>query len=189
MRIDVVTPPAAEPVTIAEAKDHCRVVHNADDTLIGAQISAAREYVERIIGYALVAQSLRGTLDCFPPTICVQGVGIAVTSLAYTDVDGVEQILAPAAYSIDVSGGGARITPAFGTTWPSVRAQPACVRLEFTAGYAVPSVPASLKAAIKLIVGDLYENREAAVTQQGVMVTIENPTVDTLIFPHRIVLP
>lgn len=47
-------------------------------------------------------------------------------------------------------------------------------------------VPAPLRAAILLLVGDLYANREAGITGT---IHVENPTVDRLMFPYRRVSP
>ncbi|MCY1249378.1 hypothetical protein D9M72_629060 [compost metagenome] len=47
-------------------------------------------------------------------------------------------------------------------------------------------VPAPLRAAILLLVGDLYANREARITGT---IHVENPTVGRLMFPYRRVLP
>jgi uncharacterized phage protein (predicted DNA packaging) len=44
------------------------------------------------------------------------------------------------------------------------------------------NVPASIKAACLLMVGDLFENREAQLTSGGI---IENPAVKNLLYPHR----
>lgn len=49
------------------------------------------------------------------------------------------------------------------------------------AGTEVP-VPASVKAAILLMLGDLYSNREGGVF--GTIHTV-NPTVERLLWPHR----
>ena len=209
-RIDVVTPPASEPITIEQARAQCRVVAfgspdptSPDDDILTAQSIAAREYVEHEIGYALITQSLRATLDQFPwngrramdyrwhqdEPIVLRGVGIAVSSVVYTDDDGADQTLDPTQYQIDVSGGGARIWPAYGTCWPVTRCQPAAVRVLFTAGYAADNVPESLRRAILLVVGDLYANREASTATPGLTVVVSNPAVDALLFQHRAIAP
>lgn len=53
----VVTPATAEPLTVEDVKAHLRVTHAADDALLAAQITAAREHVEAFTGLALVAAS------------------------------------------------------------------------------------------------------------------------------------
>ena len=50
-------------------------------------------------------------------------------------------------------------------------------------GAEVP-VPPAVKVAILLILGDLYANREASVVGATVAA---NPTVDRLLWPHRVV--
>lgn len=56
-----ITPATAEPVSLAEAKEHLSVIHTGDDALIGAFISAARESVERDTGVALAAAGYEWT--------------------------------------------------------------------------------------------------------------------------------
>lgn len=66
MRLIPVSPPAAEPVSLDEAKLHARVLYDADDTLITALIAAARRYCETAIKSALVTQTWTLMLDSFP---------------------------------------------------------------------------------------------------------------------------
>jgi len=47
-----------EPVTLAEAKNYCRVSTNADDALITDLITQAREAVERATGLCLVPRTV-----------------------------------------------------------------------------------------------------------------------------------
>lgn len=47
-------------------------------------------------------------------------------------------------------------------------------------------LPGPLRAAVLLLLGDLYANREASITGT---IPVENPTVDRLMFPYRRVLP
>lgn len=62
----LVTPPAAEPVSLAEAKAHLRVDISDDDALINALIVAARRSVELITGQRLMAQTWQYFLDRYP---------------------------------------------------------------------------------------------------------------------------
>lgn len=65
MRLVPITPPAAEPVTLDEAKLHARVLYDDDDALISSLIVAARKYCETAIKTALVTQSWTLMLDGF----------------------------------------------------------------------------------------------------------------------------
>lgn len=62
----LVTPPAAEPLSLAEAKLHLKVEIPDDDALIGSLITAARLYVERSLGRQLVTATWRASWDRFP---------------------------------------------------------------------------------------------------------------------------
>lgn len=60
--------PAAEPMTLAQAKQYLRVDagYADDDGLITGLITAAREYAERITGRCLAQRTLRQVLDSMP---------------------------------------------------------------------------------------------------------------------------
>ncbi|HEY0282981.1 MAG TPA: head-tail connector protein, partial [Rhizomicrobium sp.] len=66
MSLTLVTPPAAEPVTLAEAKAHLKVDTSADDALITSLIVAARARAEWHSGCAFVTQSWTLWLDAWP---------------------------------------------------------------------------------------------------------------------------
>lgn len=187
MRIDVITPAGTEPVDLALAKRHLRLQHNDDDVLVEGQITAARTHIEDMLGYPMVASGMRATLDAFPCVIKLPPCPVgAVVAVSYTDADGADQVLPDTDFKVDRSGGGARIVPAFGKSWPATRSEVAAVRVDYTAGYAAAAVPKPLVCALLLYVGDLYENAEAQIV--GVSVA-PNVAADNLVFPYRIILP
>ena len=65
MNLVITTPPAAEPLTLEEAKAHLRITHDADDDAINALISAAREMCESYTGLALITRGYSLYLDLF----------------------------------------------------------------------------------------------------------------------------
>jgi len=48
MALICLEPPVVEPVTLAEAKLHCRIDVDDDDVLVGSLISTAREHLEPV---------------------------------------------------------------------------------------------------------------------------------------------
>src|SRR3954464_5988323 len=62
----LLTPPTAEPWSVAEAKAFLRVEHDDDDAVIAALIAAARGHVEALSRRALLVQRWRCVLDAWP---------------------------------------------------------------------------------------------------------------------------
>jgi hypothetical protein len=57
MRLQLVTPPATEPVSLADAKQFLRVSHKHDDGMITAQIKAARTLCENTARMSFIEQT------------------------------------------------------------------------------------------------------------------------------------
>jgi uncharacterized phiE125 gp8 family phage protein len=170
----VTTAPAAEPVTLTDVKNHLKVDTSDDDDLIGVMIQAAREYVETYTGRAVMEQTIEERVDYFPAVTYTNprgGIELrfaplkTLTHLKYKDSDGTEQTLAANTdYVLDNISEPPRIFPAYGVSWPISRDEPNAVWFEYVAGYTTASdVPASIKQAIFLIVGKMYEQREDSV--------------------------
>lgn len=189
MGLKRLTAPAEEPVSLDEAKAHCRVVGSEDDALFtGVIIPAARELAEHRTGRALVQQQWELTLPAFPAAAIDMPKPplFSVQSVKYVDAAGDIQTLAPAAYSVHTSALIGLISPTIGTSWPAAREQLDAVSIVFTAGYgAAADVPSGIKAWMLLAIGALYEHREAFIT--GTIVT-ELPTAfcDGLLNPYLV---
>lgn len=62
----LLTPPAAEPLSLAQAKAFLRVEHDDDDELIAALIAGSRLHIEAQTRRALMTQSWRLVRDAWP---------------------------------------------------------------------------------------------------------------------------
>lgn len=170
MALVLVSAPATEPVSLTEAKLHLRVDSTADDSLITALITAAREYVEAFTGRALITQTWDYILDAWPsgdeiviPLPPLQ----SVTSVTYRDSDGNTSTVSSSTYTVDTDSEPGRVVLLTGYTWPSTTLYAVGgVRVRFVAGYGdnASDVPQALRQAMLLLVGHWYENREDATT-------------------------
>lgn len=169
MSLTLITPPAVEPLTLADARTQCRV--DADDTsqdsLLQDCIVAAREMAEHELGRCLITQTWRQQLDEFPATSDIK-LDIAkpqsIAQLQYLDTAGAWQTLAGSAYVLDAAVGPAGwLYPADGTEWPATKAVANAVRIDIVVGFGATAadVPANVRAWMKLVVAYLYAQREA----------------------------
>lgn len=167
MGLSLLTAPAEEPVSLAEAKCHLRVEHADDDVLITALIATAREQAEHRTGRALVSQQWRLTLDTWPvasielprPRL------ISVDAISHLDAAGARQTLDTAAYQVIADTLVGSVQPAYGGAWPACRETPGSIRVDFTAGYgSAADVPQAIKAWMLLALATWYAQREALIT-------------------------
>lgn len=197
MALKLITAPLAEPLTLAEVKQHLRVDHTEEDGLIAIYIRAAREHAERFLGRALVSQTWDLYLDAFP----VNEIRIplpplrSVESIRYDDTAGEEQTVSTLEYYVDTANEPGWVVPDSTTTWPTTIDAVNAVRIRFVAGYAptadspedlASNVPWGIKAAMLLIIGNLYENRENNVV--GVITNKLPHGAEWLLRPYRIEL-
>ena len=162
--LTLVTGPTAEPISLNAAKMWLRLDHSAEDDLVASLIQMVREVVEER-GVAVFTQTWDLTLDHFPHgAISIPKAPLqSITSVKYTDTDGVEQTLAASAYQVDTKGGIPRVAPAYATVWPSTRHELNAVTVRFVAGYgslgATPDVPERLLQAMRLALTTSYALR------------------------------
>lgn len=165
MSVRVITPPSVEPVSVATAKAHLRVDSSAEDTLIGAYITAAREKGEQLARRAFINQTLEAVYDNWPDSMYKGGLlwlprppFASLTSVKYMDANGVEHSWTD--YQVDARQEPARL---FFNSVPSEPLFPSgAIAVRYTAGYGATAaaVPAALQQAILATVAAWYEMRD-----------------------------
>jgi uncharacterized phiE125 gp8 family phage protein len=158
-------------VTVAEAKQHLRVEITDDDTLIAALIDAAQGHVEEVLAWqALTPRDYAASWDTWngsevwlpmPPVSEVTGVSIV------DDEEGIVTVIDLDFVALDKGLGRIRLYGSAADPGAAGR-----LHVEYTAGYA--TAPGWARAAVLLLVGHLYENREGVVVGAGVS-AIEAP--------------
>lgn len=162
----LVTPPDEMPVSRAEAKAHLRVDGSDEDTLIDGLIASAVGHLDGysgVLGRCLVTQTWRQDFDAFSGnTLRLPLLAATISSVKVRSSDGTLSTVSSDDYALKQDARGSYVRFDDDYSYPGDLAQANGVLVEFTAGYgAAAAVPAALKAAILLLVGHWYANREA----------------------------
>ena len=174
MTLALVTPPAVEPVSLAEAKRHLRIESGDEDAYLADLVTAARAHVEHAAGRKLVTQTWRRYAAAGPVPLHVGPVQ-RIEAVTIYDADGFATALEPSDW----------------TLWDEClaladpRAARNGIEIDVVVGYgdAPQDVPATLRRAILLLVAQGHEFR-GAVAPDDQPVAIP-PGFDALILPHR----
>lgn len=180
----LLTAPAVEPLSLAEAKAFLRVEHGDDDDVIGALISASRIHIEAQTRRALITQSWRIALDAWPGggRLPVRPAPLReLTAARVYDSGGVAHVVDLQSLIVDAAASELAFAP-----WalPSPGRLAAGIELNVVVGYgdAAADVPEPLRQAVRLLIAHWYENRGLAAVGT---VTILPTTVAALIAPYR----
>lgn len=192
MALILLTAPTIEPVSLAEAKLHLRVDISTDDTLIETLITAARQHLETLCRprIAMITQTWQYIADCWPSsdTLELRPWPLqSVSSISYTDEDGMTATFSSANYLVDTSSEPGRIRLKSAASWPTVSLRELNgLVIQFVAGWGADgsTVPAPLRQALLLLVAHWYENREIALVT-GAMASEIPFTVQALVQPWR----
>ena len=209
MGLRIVTEPTVEPITLADLRKHLGIEPyeldsagegtHPHDGMIMAMLTASRDFAEQFTGRSIALKTYQLSLDAFPDSTEIElpmPPLVSVESLTYVDTAVEEQSLTEADWVIDReqdAAGAGWVLPVSGTAWPSTAAVINAVQVQYRAGYQVPepdsnaedalALPGSLRAALLLMVGHLYENREAVSVKQAFEVPL---AVESLLRPYRV---
>jgi uncharacterized phiE125 gp8 family phage protein len=180
----LLTAPAVEPLSLAEAKAFLRVEHSDDDDVISALISGSRIHVEAQTRRALITQAWRIVADRWPDDgrLPIRPAPLQDLSAARVfDFDGGTRAIDLQAFVLDKSVSELAFAP-----WalPAPGRLAAGIEIDVVSGYgdAAADVPQPLRQAIRLLVAHWYENRGLAAVGA---VTVLPSTVAALIAPYR----
>jgi uncharacterized phiE125 gp8 family phage protein len=185
----ITTPPAAEPVLLAEMKNYLKIESSVtdDDDLIESLIKDARLFVERLTARSLITQTITEYFDEFPAMDrstkpldarvikLHRAPVVSITSVSYIATDNdpstytVWDNTGNAAYFLDnISGlngiGPARICKRKSIDWPSIEPYTNAVKVIYVTGYgsAGTDVPGPIVTAIRRLVGAWYYGRKGS---------------------------
>lgn len=176
MTIFVTTKPVLPAIDLALVKEHLRIIGSDDDLTLALYRDAAIEIFENNANLALITQTLKQVIDCFP---CGESFFllerypiITLTHIKYYDTDNVLQTWGSTNYILESNGIPPKLSLASGKSWPSDihPTRNNAVEITYQAGYGATdtSVPNDVKLALSLIIGDFFANREDSVVQPGI---------------------
>jgi Phage gp6-like head-tail connector protein len=164
--------PLREPLQLADAKTQCVIAASFtdDDAYLTRLITAARQYVEKLLHRAIFPRTMRLSLDFFPfpdygSTVnpddrhVLYGMywhslairlpkprALSIQSITYIDLSGQQQTLDASKYAADFDSEPARIVPQPGIYWPYTQSYlPGSVKVNYTAGHFVLAVTESVQ--------------------------------------------
>ncbi len=181
--VAVTVAPAAEPLTTADAKAHLRVDHSDDDTLIAANVAAARAHVEARTGTRLYTQTVSMKAESWDDLESLPVAPIqSITSVSYVDTGGTTITLSTDYYEARLFGLEPGLALKFAQSWPPMQDR-SLLTVVAVVGYgAAGTQPVEAIHAIKLIVGDMYEHRETV--GAGAVSLPVAATIDALLCNH-----
>lgn len=164
MSITVITPPASEPISLAEAKLFLRIDQSVEDDLISTMIVAAREAVEAGCGRALIKRRVRENLDIWRRD-AVGGATLGLGPVAHVEAvrlladNGSQSVIDPERYRLE--GGRDRPRLVFASGVPATLRTAGGIEIEYDAGFAeeASALPVALRLAVLQIVAALFEAR------------------------------
>lgn len=201
LRAKVITHATGHVLSLDTCREHLEVVpidgdsdneSHPDDQLILGMLDAAVAHAEQFTGLSIALRTWEAAMDQFP----AEGFELPrppfVELLSFSAGNDSDGELDPASYVVDDYGTPEQpVVLRAASSWPTVTKAPNTIKVRYRAGYQseedpdsdAPPMPRSLRAALLLVLGHLYENREDSV--EKALASIPNGA-DALMRPLRV---
>jgi uncharacterized phiE125 gp8 family phage protein len=119
--------------------------------------------------------------------LTLRGPVQSITSVTYLDTTGAAQVWASSNYLLDADAMPGRLFLALNKTFPTTAPLPGAVKVAYVSGYTKPElVPDDWKAAVKLLTGEYYQNRENVIVDTRIVALAIPDGVDALMSSYGI---
>ena len=169
--LKTLTQPTVEPVSLSEAKAHCRVDTDSDNAYLASLITAAREWCAAYCDETFVHTQYVMSLDSFPaneielprPPMAT-AAGFTAVSVTYTLENQTTATLATNQYRVDRDSVPGVLRVNYSGSWPSHLMDYNAVKVTWWGGKGADGtgVEQRIRNAILWLVGYWYERRMAA---------------------------
>lgn len=153
--------PTTEPVSLAEARDHCELLttDTTHDTKLTRWIAAARELVELESKYALITQTFTLSFTAFEHFIPIPIEPVqSVSGITYFDGDNTQQTVTSTIYGLDIQR--RKVFLEYNQNWPTTTSRHNGIVITFLAGFGTATnVPYTIKQTMLLKIGEWFDDR------------------------------
>lgn len=165
MMLTLESAPAAEPISLDDAKAQLRIDGTDEDTIIARLIDVAIAYVDGrgALGRAMITQSWAQHFHMpFDKVRVLMLPFQSLTSVEYYDLDGALQTATLADFEVVGAENEKWLRPKEGKVWPSTDDRPDAIKVTYVAGYgdAASDVPETVRHALLMLVTHWFERRE-----------------------------
>ncbi len=167
MKLQRLSEPFTYSISLAEIKNHLRILDSDNDSYLLSLLPVSTAYCETILGRRLISQQWRLWLDGwqriiklpFPPVITVDAI-------KYYDLENTLQTLPITDYETDLIDEPAKVKL---LNRPAVINNYNAAYIDFTCGYgeAGSDVPSPIRQALLMLIGHYYMNRQDILVSFG----------------------
>lgn len=155
------------PITLDEAKDHLRLSMTDFDGMLYSLIGAAADVTETYINSPLYATDWQYfPTDLHFPFVIPKGQVQTVTSFEYQTADAVWHTLSTNSWDSKIESGRCTVflKPFVVIAWPVLYTD-SPFRITFTAGFVEGGIPERVKLAVKMLVGNMFNQTDNQVPE------------------------